>query len=143
LKKIVNRESRDIGGFEKFPFMKVAIPPASPADLPPKCSPMLEVHLSKLHRTCTAANDNCIESYDRAERGEHIFGGVIAAVTVTDPKGRETTVRFTPKGNASAQNNELGQPANFKRDNVGRIIEITNPLRPQNHTHLQHRRRFD
>lgn len=74
------------------------------AHLHPKRPPILEfnLHVSpRKPRLCIAANDSCIESYDRAERGEHIFGGVIAAVTVTDPKGRETTVRFTPKGRVS------------------------------------------
>ncbi|NJR72005.1 MAG: hypothetical protein HC782_02525 [Gammaproteobacteria bacterium] len=32
-------------------------------------------------RTCSAANDNCEQSYERAERGEHVYGGIITAVT--------------------------------------------------------------
>lgn len=79
-------------------------------------------------RTCSALNDSCEQSYERAQRGEHVFGGVISAVVVTDPKGRETTVRFTPQGTASGQTNEQGQPSSFKRDSVGRIIESTDVL---------------
>jgi len=64
----------------------------------------------------------------RAERGEHVFGGTIAAVTVTDPKGRTTTTRFTPRGNAAAATDEQGQPAVYKRDSVGRLSETRDVL---------------
>ncbi len=72
-------------------------------------------------RTCSAINDSCEISYERALRGEHVYGGQIIQTTMTDPKGRETTQRYTPQGTANIQISAQGQVASYPRDKVGRL----------------------